>query len=244
MAIVPGKRLSKEEVASANATLEKASPQEVLRWALSTFGGSIALAWSGAEDVAVLDMMHRIDPKAARAFVLDTGRLNPETYELNDEVQAKYRMRIDILAPDAAAVEKMVAEKGINLFYRSLENRKECCGVRKVEPLNRILKTLDGWITGLRRTQAVTRGKLSKVEIDFQHDKIVKVNPLADWTTAQVFEYLQANRVPTNKLHSMGYPSIGCAPCTRAVKPGEDERAGRWWWENPESKECGLHPTP
>ena len=244
MAIVPVKRLSKEEVASANATLEQASPQEVLRWALSTFGSSIALAWSGAEDIAVLDMMHRIDPKAARAFVLDTGRLNPETYELIDEVQAKYKMRIDILAPDAAAVEKMVAEKGINLFYRSLENRKECCGVRKVEPLNRILKTLDGWITGLRRTQAVTRGKLSKVEIDFQHDKIVKVNPLADWTTAQVFEYLQANRVPTNKLHSMGYPSIGCAPCTRAVKPGEDERAGRWWWENPESKECGLHPTP
>jgi len=188
--------------------------------------------------------MHRIDPKAARAFVLDTGRLNPETYELIDEVQAKYTMRIEILSPDAAAVQKMVAEKGINLFYRSLENRKECCGVRKVEPLNRILKTLDGWITGLRRTQAVTRGKLSKVEIDFQHDKIVKVNPLADWTTAQVFEYLQANRVPTNKLHSMGYPSIGCAPCTRAVKPGEDERAGRWWWENPESKECGLHPTP
>jgi phosphoadenosine phosphosulfate reductase len=244
MANVPGKRLSKEEVASVNATLEKASPQEVLRWALSTFGDSIALAWSGAEDVAVLDMMHRLSPKAARAFVLDTGRLNPETYELIDEVQAKYKMRIDILAPDASAVEQMVAAKGVNLFYRSLENRKECCGVRKVEPLNRMLKTLDGWITGLRRTQAVTRGKLSKVEIDFQHDKIVKVNPLADWTTAQVFEYLQANRVPTNKLHSMGYPSIGCAPCTRAVKPGEDERAGRWWWENPESKECGLHPSP
>jgi len=244
MTNVPGKRLTKEEVASANASLEKATPQEVLRWALSTFGNAIALAWSGAEDVAVLDMMHRIDPKAARAFVLDTGRLNPETYELIDEVQAKYKMRIEVLSPDAAAVEKMVAQKGINLFYRSLENRKECCGVRKVEPLNRMLKTLDGWITGLRRTQAVTRGKLSKVEIDFQHDKIVKVNPLADWTTAQVFEYLQANRVPTNKLHSMGYPSIGCAPCTRAVKPGEDERAGRWWWENPESKECGLHPTP
>ena len=244
MTNVPGKRLTKEEVASANASLEKATPQEVLKWALSTFGTSIALAWSGAEDVAVLDMMHRIDPKAARAFVLDTGRLNPETYELIDEVQAKYTMRIEILSPDAAAVEKMVAQKGINLFYRSLENRKECCGVRKVEPLNRMLKTLDGWITGLRRTQAVTRGKLSKVEIDFQHDKIAKVNPLADWTTAQVFEYLQANRVPTNKLHSMGYPSIGCAPCTRAVKPGEDERAGRWWWENPESKECGLHPTP
>jgi len=241
---VPGKRLSKEEVASVNATLEKASPQDVLKWALSTFGRSIALAWSGAEDVAVLDMMQRLDPKAARVFVLDTGRLNPETYQLIDEVQSKYKIAIEIQFPDAAAVGKMVNEKGINLFYRSLDNRKECCGVRKVEPLNRMLRSLDGWITGLRRTQAVTRGKLAKVEIDFQHDKIVKVNPLADWTTAQVFEYLQANGVPTNKLHAMGYPSIGCAPCTRAVKPGEDERAGRWWWENPESKECGLHPAP
>jgi len=241
---VPGKRLSKEEVASVNATLEKASPQEVLKWALSTFGRSIALAWSGAEDVAVLDMMQRLDPKAARVFVLDTGRLNPETYQLIDEVQSKYKIAIEIQFPDAAAVGKMVNEKGINLFYRSLDNRKECCGVRKVEPLNRMLRSLNGWITGLRRTQAVTRGKLAKVEIDFQHDKIVKVNPIADWTTAQVFEYLQANGVPTNKLHAMGYPSIGCAPCTRAVKPGEDERAGRWWWENPESKECGLHPAP
>jgi phosphoadenosine phosphosulfate reductase len=244
MTNVPGKRLSKDEAASANAELEKASPQEVLRWALSTFGRGIALAWSGAEDVAVLDMMQRIDPKATRVFVLDTGRLNPETYELIDEVQSRYKIPIEIQFPDSSAVQKMVGEKGINLFYRSLENRKECCNVRKVEPLNRVLKTLDGWITGLRRTQAVTRGKLAKVEIDFQHDKIAKVNPLADWTTAQVFEYLKANGVPTNKLHAMGYPSIGCAPCTRAVKPGEDERAGRWWWENPESKECGLHPTP
>ncbi|MBI3857454.1 MAG: phosphoadenylyl-sulfate reductase [Planctomycetes bacterium] len=244
MVNVPGKRLTKDEVASLNAKLEKASPQEVLQWALSAFGRSIALAWSGAEDVAVLDMMHRLDPKAARVFTLDTGRLNPETYELIDEVQAKYKIRVEILFPEAAAVEKMTAEKGVNLFYRSLENRKECCGVRKVEPLNRMLKSLDGWITGLRRTQAVTRGKLAKVELDFQHDKIVKVNPLADWTTAQVFDYLKANGVPANKLHAMGYPSIGCAPCTRAVKPGEDERAGRWWWENPDSKECGLHPTP
>jgi len=244
MTNVPGKRLSKGEVEEFNRTLQNATPQEVLRWALSTFGRTIALAWSGAEDVAVLDMMQRIDPKAVRVFTLDTGRLNPETYALIDEVQAKYKVTVDVVFPDAAAVEKLVREKGINLFYRSLENRKECCGVRKVEPLNRMLRSLDGWITGLRRTQAVTRGKLSKVEIDFQHDKIVKVNPLADWTTAQVFEYLESNGVPTNKLHAMGYPSIGCAPCTRAVKPGEDERAGRWWWENPDSKECGLHSTP
>ena len=244
MKIVPGKRLSKGEAAEVNQSLEKASPQDVLKWALSAFGRRIALAWSGAEDVAVLDMMHRIDPKAARVFTLDTGRLNPETYELIDEVQAKYKIPIEIQFPDAEAVQKMVGEKGINLFYRSLENRKECCNVRKVEPLNRMLKSLDGWITGLRRTQAVTRGQLAKVEIDFGHDKIVKVNPLADWTTQQTFDYLKANGVPTNKLHALGFPSIGCAPCTRAIQPGEDERAGRWWWENPESKECGLHPAP
>lgn len=244
MTIVPGTRFSKEEVAALNRTLEGASPEEVLRWALETFGRSIALAWSGAEDVAVLDMMHRIDPRSTRVFTLDTGRLNPETYELIDEVQAKYESPVEILFPDAAAVEAMVRGKGVNLFYRSLENRKECCEVRKVEPLNRMLKTLDGWITGLRRTQAVTRGRLSKVELDYAHDLIVKVNPLADWTTAQVFDYLKENGVPTNKLHAKGYPSIGCAPCTRAVVPGEDERAGRWWWENPESKECGLHPIP
>ena len=244
MTTVPGKRLSKDELAGINRTLEHAGPQEVLTWALSTFGRRIALAWSGAEDVAVLDMMHRIDPQAARVFTLDTGRLNPETYELIDEVQAKYRIPIEIQFPDASAVQKMVGEKGMNLFYRSLENRKECCNIRKVEPLNRMLKSLDGWITGLRRTQAVTRGKLAKVEIDFGHDRIVKVNPLADWTTEQTFDYLKANHVPTNKLHALGYPSIGCAPCTRAIKPGEDERAGRWWWENPESKECGLHPSP
>jgi len=244
MEIVPAKRLSKEEVAEVNRSLEKASPQGVLEWALSAFGRRIALAWSGAEDVAVLDMMHRIAPGAARVFTLDTGRLNAETYELIDEVQAKYGIPVEIQFPDASAVQKMVGAKGINLFYRSLENRKECCNVRKVEPLNRVLRSLDGWITGLRRTQAVTRGKLAKVEIDFGHDRIVKVNPLADWTTEQTFDYLRTNGVPTNKLHAQGYPSIGCAPCTRAIKAGEDERAGRWWWESPESKECGLHPSP
>jgi phosphoadenosine phosphosulfate reductase len=151
---------------------------------------------------------------------------------------------VEVAFPDAARVEAMVREKGVNLFYRSLENRKECCEVRKVEPLRRKLAELSGWITGLRRSQAATRGRLEKVEIDFAHGKIVKLNPLADWTTAQVFDYLKANGVPTNKLHALGYPSIGCAPCTRAVKPGEDERAGRWWWESADAKECGLHPSP
>ena len=189
----------------------------------------------------LLDMMHRIDPKATRVFTLDTGRLNPETYDLIDSVRRKYDLEVEVLFPDAAAVEKMVRAKGMNLFYLSLENRKECCGVRKVEPLNRMLRTLDGWITGLRRSQAVTRGGAAKVELDAEHGGIVKINPLADWTTAQVFDYIQANGVPKNRLHDQGYTSIGCAPCTRAVQPGEDERAGRWWWENPDSKECGLH---
>jgi phosphoadenosine phosphosulfate reductase len=238
------KRLSKDDVAALGRQFEKASPQEVLKWALSTFGKSIALAWSGAEDVAVLDMMVTLDRSNTRVFTLDTGRLNPETCEFIDEVRKKYGIAVEILFPDATAVEKMVREKGVNLFYHSIENRKECCRIRKVEPLDRLLKRLDGWITGLRRTQAVTRGRLSKIEIDPAHDGIVKVNPLADWTTPQVFEYLRVNGVPRNRLHDQGYPSIGCAPCTRAVKPGEDERAGRWWWEAPDSKECGLHPTP
>jgi phosphoadenosine phosphosulfate reductase len=236
--------MTKDEAAALSRRFEKSPPQEVLGWALSTFGRTIALAWSGAEDVAVLDMMWRIDPKATRVFTLDTGRLNPETYELVDEVRSKYGVEVEVVFPDAARVEAMVREKGINLFYRSIENRKECCAVRKVEPLNRKLATLSGWITGLRRSQAATRGRVEKVEVDFAHGKIAKVNPLADWSTAQVFDYLKANGVPTNKLHAQGYPSIGCAPCTRAVKPGEDERAGRWWWESADGKECGLHPTP
>jgi phosphoadenosine phosphosulfate reductase len=236
------KRLTKEEAAGLNARL--GSPQDVLRWAMDAFPGTLALAWSGAEDVAVLDMMWRIDPARTRVFTLDTGRLNPETYALIDEVRAKYGIPIDILFPDTKAVEALVREKGVNLFYHSIENRKACCQVRKVEPLNRALAALDGWITGLRRSQSVTRGRLEKVEIDPAHGLIAKVNPLADWTTAQVFEYMAANQVPKNRLHGQGYPSIGCAPCTRAVKPGEDERAGRWWWEDPASKECGLHPNP
>jgi phosphoadenosine phosphosulfate reductase len=234
------KRLSASEVAALNRKFQQSTPQEILSWALPAFGNRIALAWSGAEDVAVLDMMWRID-KNCRVFTLDTGRLNPETYELIDRVRDKYNMTIEVLFPDSSAVEKMVRERGVNLFYASLENRQMCCGVRKVEPLKRMLGTLDAWITGLRRTQAVTRVQLDKIELDADHGGIAKINPLADWTTPQVFEYIKAHGVPMNKLHEQGYPSIGCAPCTRAVNPGEDERAGRWWWENPEHKECGLH---
>ena len=219
---------------------ETQSAEEILRWALKTFHPRIAMAWSGAEDVAVVDMMLKINPQA-RIFTLDTGRLNQETYELIAEVQKKYGITLEIMFPERAATEQMVRTKGMNLFYESIENRKLCCGIRKVEPLNRMLGELDAWVTGLRRGQAVTRTKLQKVEIDEAHKGIVKINPIADWTLDQVWDYIKQHKMPHNKLHDQGFPSIGCEPCTRAVKPGEDERAGRWWWELPEQKECGLH---
>jgi phosphoadenosine phosphosulfate reductase len=157
-----------------------------------------------------------------------------------ERVRRKYKISIESYFPDAAKVEALERAKGFYSFRDSIENRKECCGIRKVEPLQRALKNLEGWITGLRREQAVTRTTLEKVEWDAAHG-ILKFNPLADWTEKQVWEYIKKNKVPYNRLHDQGYPSIGCAPCTRAVKSGDDIRSGRWWWENPEHKECGLH---
>ena len=220
--------------------LETKTAQNVMAWALETYHPQIALAWSGAEDVVVADIMLKIN-REARIFTLDTGRLNPETYDVIDRVREHYGCDIEVMFPDFAKVEQMVRVKGMNLFYDAVDNRKECCGVRKVEPLRRMLGTLEAWVTGLRRDQAVTRTFLPKVQIDVAFGDIVKVNPIADWSHEQVWDYIKSNNVPYNKLHDMGYPSIGCAPCTRQVQPGEDIRAGRWWWENPETKECGLH---
>ncbi len=221
--------------------LESKSAQEVVRWALETFGDKVALASSfSAEDVAIIDMMVKVNPKA-RIFTLDTGRLNQETYDVMDTIREKHKVRIEVMFPQREAVEQMVREKGLNLFYHSIENRKFCCGIRKVEPLNRALATVDAWITGLRREQVVTRAAVKKVDIDADHGGIAKINPLADWTWKQTMDYVKQHGVPYNALHDQGYPSIGCAPCTRAIKPGEDFRAGRWWWEQPEQKECGLH---
>src|ERR671912_66167 len=189
--------------------------QEVLKWALDTFGTKIALASSfGAED----DVM--------------------------DAIRVRYGIPIEVYFPDQKEVEEMVRPRGMNLMYESVENRKLCCEIRKVHPLNRALSTLDGWITGLRRDQVVTRATTKKIEIDSGHRGIVKVNPLADWSSDMVWDYIQKNNVPYNKLHDTGFPSIGCEPCTRAIKPGEDPRAGRWWWENAAQKECGLHFDP
>jgi len=222
-------------------TLEAKSAEEVVQWALETFGDRVALASSfGAEDVVLIDMLVKVNPKA-RVFTLDTGRLNQETYDVMEKIFHKYQLHIEVMFPQTEAVEQMVREKGLNLFYHSVENRKLCCRIRKVEPLNRALQGLEAWMTGLRREQVVTRADVKKVDVDADHGGIAKLNPLADWTWPQVMDYVKQHEVPYNVLHDQGYPSIGCAPCTRAVKSGEDFRAGRWWWERPDQKECGLH---
>jgi phosphoadenosine phosphosulfate reductase len=177
-------------------------------------------------------------------FTLDTGRLHEETYEIMERVRSHYGFEIKTYFPDSEQVEKLVRGKGLFSFKESIENRKECCAIRKIEPLNRALAELDAWVTGLRRDQAVTRTETPKVLKDADHPPLIKINPLADWSQEQVESYIEKHKVPVNALHEKNYPSIGCAPCTRSIEPGEDIRAGRWWWENPEHKECGLHRGP
>lgn len=214
--------------------------EEILKFFLGKYKDRIALASSlGAEDQVLTHMVLHINPQA-RIFILDTGRLPQETYDVITETMKKYQMRYEVYFPEASDVEKMVSEFGPNLFYESIENRKKCCEVRKIKPLQRVLQTLDVWITGMRREQAITRSGINKIEWD-EANQLIKLNPLADWTTEQVWDFIKTNEIPYNKLHDQNYPSIGCTPCTRAVQPGEDIRAGRWWWEEPEHKECGLH---
>ena len=225
--------------------MEDKSAMEVLKWAINTYAPKIALASSfGAEDVILIDMMVKINKEKAKIFTLDTGRLNQETYDVMDAIRKKYDIQIEVYFPEQRETEEMVKIKGMNLMYESVENRKLCCEIRKVHPLNRALSKLDGWITGLRREQAITRANIYKLEIDSSHGSIAKINPLADWTNEMIWDYIHKNNVPYNKLHDSGYPSIGCEPCTRAVHRGEDPRAGRWWWENATQKECGLHWDP
>ena len=234
-------RLSRDEVEKLAQNFEKKEPHEILKWALDTFHTRIALSSSfSAEDVALIDMLSKMNPKF-RVFTLDTGRLNQETYSLMDRIRARYGMQIEVYYPNTASVEKMVREHGMNLFYESVSHRRLCCKVRKVEPLMRALNVLDAWITGLRREQSVTRTEVKKIEIDEAHEGIMKINPLADWPNDQVWEYVKKNNVLYNPLYDQGYTSIGCEPCTRPIKLEEDIRAGRWWWESPEKKECGLH---
>lgn len=236
----PEKKSSVEE--DVQQDLESLDAQGILKWAFESYYPGLALACSfQAEESVLIDLMYRLRGSDFRVFTLDTGRLNQETYDCMDAMRERYGIEIEVFFPNAGSVEQMVREHGLNLFYRSVDARKLCCDIRKVEPLNRALKQLDAWMTGLRREQAPTRTDLRRVEVDRSHGGMAKINPLIDWTYDQVWEYIRANNLPYNKLHDQGYPSIGCAPCTRAIKPGEDIRAGRWWWENPETKECGLH---
>jgi phosphoadenosine phosphosulfate reductase len=233
-----------ERIRNLSSKAQGLDAEGVLKLARQEFGDRINFASSlGEEDQVITDMIARVAPQI-EVFTLDTGRLYQETYNLLSLTQTKYpQLNYKVYFPDTKAVEEMVKTKGVNLFYESVDNRKLCCGIRKVEPLRRALANVDAWITGLRREQSVTRTTLEVFEWDEANQKI-KVNPLADWTLAQVHNYIKKHNVDVNPLHAQGFVSIGCAPCTRAIKPGEDIRAGRWWWEMPDQKECGLHNNP
>jgi len=216
--------------------------QEILSWSVENFHPRMALSASfgAAEGMALLHMLHQIEP-ATRVFVIDTGRLPQETHDLIDRVRDRYDKPIEVLFPDSSDVEELVRSKGMNLFYESQENRKSCCHVRKVVPLRRYLGKLEAYVTGLRRDQSAARSETPKLEIDRGNGGLVKINPIADGCYGQVWNYVGSNDIPVNRLHAKGYPSVGCAPCTRAVQPGEDPRSGRWWWESDDTRECGIH---
>ncbi len=226
---------------------EQSSAEELVRTAQERFGARAVFACSfGAEDMVLIDMIARHRPpngRGIRVISLDTGRLFPETYDLIQRARERYGMPIELYFPDSAEVQAMVRERGPNLFYDSVANRKLCCAVRKVHPLDRALAGVDAWIVGLRREQSTERSATPKVSRDPAHPRIVKISPLAEWSWTDVLEYVDRHKVPISDLHRQGFLSIGCAPCTRAVPPGTDPRSGRWWWESG-TKECGLHAPP
>ncbi len=230
------------EIAGLAAEYATRSPQDILKLALERFD-AIAVSFSGAEDVVLIDMATRIRPEL-QVFSLDTGRLHGETYRFLEKVRERYRVTLEVLSPDTVAVERLVRDKGLFSFYRDGHN--ECCGIRKVLPLRRKLATLDAWITGQRKDQSPsTRSTVPVLQEDAAFSsaerRVVKFNPLASWSSAEVWSYIRANEVPYNELHERGFVSIGCEPCTRAVLPNQHEREGRWWWEEATIKECGLH---
>ncbi|KIC93950.1 phosphoadenosine phosphosulfate reductase [Flavihumibacter solisilvae] len=222
-----------------NTALAQMTAAERLAHISSLFPEGVVFSSSlGQEDQVITHLVAR-QQLPVNIFTLDTGRLFQESYDLLDRTSARYKVGIRVFFPDAARVEAMVAEKGANSFYESVENRKECCFIRKVEPLNRALKGAKVWVTGLRAEQSENRHNLPFAEWDEAH-QLIKVNPLLDWTLEQMLAFIEEQNIPYNALHDKGFPSIGCAPCTRAIEPGEDIRAGRWWWEASQ-KECGLH---
>jgi thioredoxin-dependent adenylylsulfate APS reductase len=231
------------EVGELGVEYDDREPQEVIAWALETFAAErIGVCTSFQSDgMAILDMAWRIDPKV-RVFTVDTGRLPEQTHTLMEQVRQRYGISIETYHPDARELQLLTTRYGPNPFYESVPLRLTCCDIRKVRPLVRVLGDLDGWITGLRRDQWATRSNIRKIELDHDHGGIVKVNPLADWTEEEVWDYIRANDVPYHPLYDQGYQSIGCAPCTRPVQPGENARSGRWWWETGAApKECGMH---
>ncbi|NOU35550.1 MAG: phosphoadenylyl-sulfate reductase [Kiritimatiellaceae bacterium] len=229
----------KEEIEKNQPELSGFGPLQVLQWVVKNIDRPVFASSLGQEDQVILHLIaaHRLP---IPVITLDTGRLFPETYDLIAETESRLSVKIRILFPDAAEVETMVAEEGINLFLKGVDQRKRCCQVRKINPLRRVLRESGGWICGLRQEQSSTRSELKVIEWD-EANKVPKINPLYNWSLAQVVAYLKENGVPYNPLHDQGFISIGCACCTRAVQPGEDIRSGRWWWETPEQKECGLH---
>jgi len=226
-----------------SGALDSLSPEKLLAWGMDAFAPRLSLSASfgSPEGMAILDMVSKIDRSRTRVFTIDTGRLPQETYNLIDRVRDRYDVEVEVFFPDSTRVEKMVREHGQNLFYESVEKRQLCCNIRKVLPLDRAMEGLDAWIAGLRAEHSKARSDVRLVEIDAVHGGVVKLNPLARWTGDEVAEYVRKNAVPVNALHKKGYPSVGCAPCTRALRPGESDRDGRWWWEQDSNKECGIH---
>ena len=215
--------------------------EDVMGWAMDAFGSRIAISTSfQAEGIVAIDLAHQIDP-GVRVLTVDTGRLPQETYDLIDRVREHYGISVEIHYPDQDHLSSMTTKYGTNSFYNSVLQRLRCCEIRKVDPLKIALGGLDAWITGLRRSQSETRANIPKVAIDLSKGDIVKVNPLADWSSDDVWDYIRTRGLPYNFLYDQGYTSIGCAPCTRPIESGEDPRAGRWWWENGTPKECGIH---
>jgi len=230
----------KELALSLNEKFSKKHPIEILKYLGENYAVKTGFSTSlGAEDQVLTQMIVKY-ASLIRIFTLDTGRMFPETYELIEETNNTYNINIEIFFPDSAEVETMVKDKGINLFYKSVENRKSCCRIRKTQPMKRALQNVDFWISGIRKDQSVTRFFNKLVEWDEEYE-LIKVNPLLEWREKDVWDYIEKNNIPFNKLHDKGFSSIGCQPCTRAIELNEDFRAGRWWWEASENKECGLH---
>jgi phosphoadenosine phosphosulfate reductase len=219
------------------------NPETVLRWAYDTFPRVAIVASFQAESSVIIDMASKIN-RSVRVVTLDTGRLPQQTYDMIDRVRDRYAIEVQVVAPDAAEIGELVGRHGVNLFYESPALRRLCCEVRKSRPLARALTGYDAWVTGLRRQQAETRSQTAVVAPDLEHEGLTKIAPLATWSRDQVWGYIREHALPYHALYDAGYTSIGCAPCTRATSANEDERAGRWWWEQGENKECGLHWTP